>query len=124
MGIIHLTHVHKEAPKGVRIPLKLRMLNRFAVCIILICLALLDFNSLHLVATTTCLIIWVLTLELYGNTCPETDTWFGDRKDKKPCRYTARCSKRALERALKNGSRVNVEELGEKDSLKNSFGVP
>jgi len=89
------------------------MVNRFAVCIILFCLPTAhSLNSLHLVAITTGLIIWVLLLELWGMSCPD-ESFFGE---KKPCKYTARCkiSKKDLELAIKGGHVINVSDLSER----------
>jgi hypothetical protein len=113
MGIISISHAHKIAPKGVRIPKKFRMLNRFIVCIIIIVLPTAHhLNSLQLVSTTTGLVIWVLVLELWGTSCP-SDTFFGETK---ACKYTARCkvSKKDLESAVKGGTVINVEQLSSK----------
>ena len=85
-------------------------MNRFVVAIILFCLPLAhQLNSLHLIATTTSLIVWVLILELYGASCPR-DTFFGE---KHTCKYTARCkiAKRDMELAIKAGNIINVQDL-------------
>jgi len=111
MGIINLTHIHKEASGHlIRIPKRKRLTHRFAVCIILFCLPLAHWlNSLQLVSITTGLIVWILLLELWGMSCPN-ETFFGE---KKACRYTARCklSKKDLESAVKGGHVVKVQEL-------------
>ncbi|TVY52773.1 hypothetical protein LSUE1_G009743, partial [Lachnellula suecica] len=88
MGIISLSHVHKDHPKGLRILKRWRMLNRFGVCIILFCLPIVEsLNSLQLVSIVTGLVVWVLLLELWGCSCPE-ESFFGE---KRKCGYTARC---------------------------------
>jgi len=109
MGLISISHIHKDA-EGIRIPKRFRLLNRFAVCIILLCLPTAhSLNSLHLIATTTGLTIWVLTLELWGMSC-WGESFFGE---KRACKYTARCkiSKKDLESAVKGGHVIKVEEL-------------
>jgi len=114
LGVISICHVHKDVQGiRVRIPKRSRMINRFAVCIILFCLPLVhSLNSLHLISITTGLIIWVLLLELWGMSCPD-ESFFGE---KKPCKYTARCkiSKKDLESAVKSGHIVNVSELSDR----------
>jgi hypothetical protein len=119
MGIISLSHVHKDSAKGIRILKRYRLANRFAVCIILLLLPLAKhLNSLQLVSIVTGLLLWVLLLELWGVSCPE-DKWFG-KKGK--CNYTAKCriSKRDLESAAKGAGGIKVEDLkdrGEKGGM-------
>lgn len=113
MGIISISHLHKDAD-GVRISKKTRMMNRFAICIIFFALPTAKgLNSLQLVSVTTGLVIWVLLWELWGMSCPQ-ESFFGE---KKPCRYTARCkiSKKDLETAVKDGQVVSVSSLSEKE---------
>ena len=113
MGIVSLTHVHKDGPAGVRIQKRYRLINRFAVCIILFCLPTAhDLNSLQLISVTTALVIWVLLLELWGMSCPK-ESFFGE---KKKCKYTAKCgiSRRDLEGAVKNGRVIEVERYSGK----------
>lgn len=108
-GIISLSHVHKDI-NGLRVKKSHRLVNRFAVAIILFCLPLAhQLNSLRLIATTTGLIAWVLILELYGASCPKY-TFFGD---KRTCKYTARCNiaRRDMELAVKAGHIINVQDL-------------
>ena len=66
-------------------------------------------NSLNLIAITTCLVVYVLVIELWGSTCVG-DSLFGEQKK---CKYTARCkiSKKDLESAVKGGHVIKVEEL-------------
>ncbi len=112
LGLISVSHIHKDA-EGIRIPKKYRLVNRFIVCVVLICLPTTHaLNSLQLIATTTGLTIWVLTLELWGMSC-WGESFFGE---KKACRYTARCkiSKRELESAVKGGHVIQVEQLKER----------
>lgn len=85
-------------------------MNRFAISVIIFCLPLArNLNSLHMISTTTGLILWVLLLELYGASCPK-DTFFGENQ---ACKYTARCkiAKKEMELAVKNGNVINVWEL-------------
>lgn len=111
IGIISLTHIHKESSGHlIRIRKRTRLANRFAVCIILFCLPLVhSLNSVQLVSTTTGLVIWVLLLELWGMSCPD-ESFFGE---KSACKYTARCkiSKKDLESAVKGGQVIKVQEF-------------
>jgi hypothetical protein len=122
MGVISLTHIHKDTAQGIRILKRYRLLNRFAVCVILVLLPLAErLNSLQLMSVVTGLMVWVLLLELWGVSCPE-DTWFGKERKGGKCRYTAKCriSKKDLESAVKGGQVIKVEELkdkGEKGGL-------
>ncbi|KAH8593327.1 bacterial low temperature requirement A protein-domain-containing protein [Bisporella sp. PMI_857] len=113
MGVISLTHVHKEAPAGERIKKRYRLANRAIVCVILFCLPTADkLNSLQLISVVTGLIIWVLLVELWGMSCRD-DRWFGEKRQ---CKYTAKCgiSKKDLESHLKDGTTINVERFSNK----------
>ncbi|KAG0648108.1 hypothetical protein D0Z07_5884 [Hyphodiscus hymeniophilus] len=109
LRIISLCHVHKEASgHRIRIPKRRRLLNRFAVCIILFCLPLAHWlNSLQLVATTTGLIIYLLVLELWGMSCPN-ESFFGE---KKPSR--CKVMKKDWESAVKGGHVIQVQQLAD-----------
>ncbi|KAB8303193.1 hypothetical protein EYC80_004640 [Monilinia laxa] len=88
MGIISGTHIHKKDSRGIRLAKRWRMLNRLLICIIIICLPLApSLTSLHLIAIVTALLLWVLTLELWGMSCPD-ESFFGDATK---CAYTAKC---------------------------------
>ncbi|TVY32285.1 hypothetical protein LSUB1_G007219, partial [Lachnellula subtilissima] len=80
MGIISLSHIHKDGPLGQRLRKKHRMANRFCVCAILFCLPTARaLNSLHLIAIVTGLVVWVPLLELWGCSCPE-ESFFGEKR--------------------------------------------
>jgi hypothetical protein len=109
MGVISFSHEHKLF-LTCRMPKWLRLCFRGAVCIIIICLPAAPpetLSSLGLVSITTGLTVGVLLVELWGKSCEE-DTFWGDSTT---CRYTAKCSKKRLEEALKDGE-VDVVELG------------
>ncbi|KAL2066536.1 hypothetical protein VTL71DRAFT_2607 [Oculimacula yallundae] len=110
MGLISLSHTHKSIP-NLRLAKPYRLLNRTIVCLILILLPLAGdrLNSLHLIATTTSLLIWVLVMELWGMS-RWNESFFGENR---PCKYTAKCriSKKDLESAVKGGNVIKVEEL-------------
>lgn len=104
-----MSHIHKEIP-GQRIAKRYRLVVRASISLILFCLPLAhDLNSLKLVATTTGLIGLVLAVDLYGSTSTNDSFWH----DGSVCKYSADCSakKRDIETALKNGEKIQVEEL-------------
>ncbi len=112
MGIISICNEHKDPAMGMRVRKSKRMVNRFAVCIILFCLPTArHLNSLQLISITTGLTIWVLLVELFGCSSPD-ESFFGEKKQ---CKYTARCkiSKRDLESAVKGGHVIKVSELSD-----------
>ncbi|KAH8888224.1 hypothetical protein GQ53DRAFT_654364 [Thozetella sp. PMI_491] len=116
MGLVSLSHEHK-IPLATRLPKWVRLANRWAVCIVLLALpAAHELNSLHLVAITTSLSVWVLLLEIWGKSCRD-DSFF--MQDKDQCRYTARCTRRQLDAAMKSDGEINIIELakGEKHVL-------
>lgn len=111
MGLIAFSHEHK-LPITCRLPKWVRLANRLAVCVILFALpAAQEVNSLNLISITTCLSVWVLLVELWGKSCPDEAFW----GDAKPCCYTARCSRRELEDAMKSDGEVDVLELGKSE---------
>jgi hypothetical protein len=111
MGLIAFSHEHK-LPLTCRLPKWVRLANRLAVCVILFTLpAAREVNSLNLIGITTSLSVWVLVVELWGKSCRDQSFW-GDGKQ---CSYTARCSKRNLEDAMKSNGEVDVVELGKNE---------
>ena len=111
MGLIAFAHEHK-LPITCRLPKWVRLGNRLAVCVILFALpAAQGVNSLNLIGVTVSLSVWVLLVELWGKSCPDEAFW-GDAKQ---CCYTARCSKRDLEDAMKSNGEVDVIELGKNE---------
>ncbi|KAI9819803.1 MAG: hypothetical protein M1832_003878 [Thelocarpon impressellum] len=112
MGIISLTHVHKDI-RGARLRKRHRLAVRFAVSIVLLCLPTAhSLNSLELIATTTSLVLLVLTVDLYGASCVGTSV-FGRRTT---CRYEAECSlkRKELENAIRTGEKIEVEKIAER----------
>jgi hypothetical protein len=110
MGVINATHVHKVPPSSCcRVPKPWRLANRAAVCVVFCCLPAAGdrLNSLSLIAVTMCLMIWVLAFELWGLSCLEDKFW-GDACTQT---YLARCGKRRLEDAIKEGGEIDVLEL-------------
>ena len=127
MGLISFSHEHREPMGACRLPKWARLLNRGAVCVIFFCLPAVGherLNSLNLIATTTCLSVWVLLFETYAKACRQ-ESFFGFGKGAKMgekdggggrC-YTAVCTKRELERVMKEvdagEKRVGVDDGGE-----------
>ncbi|KAB5585807.1 bacterial low temperature requirement A protein-domain-containing protein [Coniochaeta sp. 2T2.1] len=109
MGLISFAHEHK-LPVTCRLPKWVRLANRVAVCVVLFALpAAQGVDSLNLIGITTSLSVWVLLVELWGKSCREEAFW-GDCQEAR-C-YTAKCSKRRLEDAIKSDGEVDVVELG------------
>ena len=113
-GLISVSHVHKEIV-GQRWKKRYRLVVRFAIAIVLLCLPMAEnLNSLTLISTTTGLVVLVLLVELWGTSCVQ-DSFFQEREQ---CKYIANCKmrKRDLEDAVKRGDTINIEELAEKES--------
>lgn len=112
MGLIATTHIHKE-PGGQRLAKKWRLVFRLLVAVAVICLPLAGdgLDSLELVATVTGLIVLVLGVELWAVSCCHEGVWGRTR----PCEYIGTCRKKELERLVKEGGEVKIEELGEKE---------
>jgi hypothetical protein len=124
MGIIALSHVHKKIPNQ-RLRKNTRILIRFAVSIVIICLPLAELNSLQLVGTTTGLVLCVLVVELYGATCRGQSLWWDQGCKRGKCEYDAKCSvtKRELEASVKNGTVIDVEEIARREGGENAVGT-
>lgn len=107
MGFISISHLHRDLP-GLRLRKKHRLMVRFAVAIILICLPLAErLDSLQLVATVTGLLFFTLVCELWGCTCAGTKLCSRD----KPCKYIGFCPKKDMQRLLRQGDRLDISEL-------------
>lgn len=121
MTIISLCHVHKKVEKQ-RIFKRPRLAVRSAVAVILSCLPLADgLSSLQLISTTTGLIVFVLMVEVWGQT-PKPDCFW---KNRQKCRYAAECHvrKKMIDDALKAGVMIDVAELTKSDSKKSEHGL-
>lgn len=119
MGLISFCHIHKTIPHA-RLRKRPRLLIRTAVSIIIVCLPLAQehLSSLSLVAVTTSCVIFHLLVEVYGISCTTDEFWTGGfcAEEKRKCRYSARCPldrrrRRILEKKVKNGEEVNIDEL-------------
>lgn len=113
MGMIALSHVHKEAP-GLRLKKRWRLMTRFSIAIVLICLPLADkLNSLELIGIVTALIVFVLVTELWASSCC-TENLF---ERSKPCQYIGQCGKKDMDALMKDRKEIDPEGLsGEKKS--------
>jgi len=118
MSIISLSHVHKRLNKP-RLRKRPRLVIRVCVAAIIICLPLADsLSSLSLVSITTALVIFVLFLDLFGNSCEGDRFWSGGfcAEEKRKCTYVANCKlsrhkRRQLKKALERGEKISVDDL-------------
>lgn len=116
LAIIAWTHTHRKIPNQ-RIKKHFRLLFRILVAVVIICLPLAHLDSLQLVATTTGLVLCVLVMELVGSTCWGESFWWNTNCGRNKCSYSARCGvkKEELEKSLKDGTTLNVEEIARRD---------
>lgn len=107
-GVISMTHVHK-VPRGLRVHKNYRMLNRGVACLVFFCLPLAGdrLDSLSLVSVTMALMVWVLVVEVWGKSCA-SQTWCGKGLGEGGHRgkYQATCSKKTLEKCLRQEREV------------------
>jgi hypothetical protein len=75
-------------------------------------------NSLQLVATTTGLIIAVLIMELIGSSCWGENMFWERGCGRDKATYSARCAvkREELEKSLKDGTVLDVEEIAKRES--------
>lgn len=119
MGFISISHVHKDI-SGLRMKKRHRLVVRFAVAIILVCLPLAEgLNSIELLGTVTALIVFVLICELWASSC--CNEKLCERST--PCRYFGRCGKQDLQALVKNGE-VKVEDLPDSHEAKSGIMLP
>ena len=107
MSAIALSHVHKEF-EGQRLKKSIRLGVRISVAIILICLPLArELSSLGLIATTTCLVVFVLAVDIWGSTDKNEEFW----KCSDACKYSADCriKRKSIVDALKKGEKVELK---------------
>jgi low temperature requirement protein LtrA len=136
MSIISLSHIHKKLPNA-RLMKRPRLVIRCCVAVVIICLPLAHdrLTSLGLISITTCLTVFVLFLDLYGNSCAGDQFWTGGfcQEQKKACRYSAkvhisRRKRRQITEAMKRGEKVDLESMlkrtGTNDSSRTSFSLP
>jgi len=123
MCVIALCHEHKEPAAGMcRLPKWVRLANRFGVAVVFFCLpAARGLDSLGLVAVTTALSVWALFFEVWAKSC-RTESFFGEAKDGGQG-YTARCSKRRLEDAMKEDGEIDVVKLGRSEKTSTAIAA-
>ncbi|OAA67835.1 Low temperature requirement A [Niveomyces insectorum RCEF 264] len=111
-ALIAACHRHKLPPTA-RLSKPVRLANRLAVAAVLCALPAAQerLTSLQLVAVATGLLVWVVVVEVVGLSC-RGDTFVQFRRAAGgssagadgSCQYTARCSRKRLERALQNNN--------------------
>lgn len=120
MAIVAMCHVHKKRPNRY-MSKKFRLMVRCCIGIIVICLPLAEsLNSLHLISITVSLVILILMIDIFGNTCAEDHFWSKGfcEAEKKKCQYSAECrmnkkQKKELEKALKRDTNAKSQEMAE-----------
>ena len=117
MGVISLSHVHKEV-ETLRLKKRYRIAWRFCIAIVLVCIPLADnLNSLELVGTVTALIVIALATELWAASCCE-ESCTGRSK---PAKYTGMCGRTKVQALVQDGREVDVGALasnnGSQDGL-------
>ncbi|KAK3898166.1 bacterial low temperature requirement A protein-domain-containing protein [Staphylotrichum tortipilum] len=123
-GLIALSHSHKDPAAGTcRLPKWARLANRFGVAVVFFCLPAAGdrLNSLGLVAVTTGLSLWALFFEVWAKSC-RTVSFFGEGKGAGQG-YTARCSKRRLEDAMKDDGEIDVVKLGRSEKTSTAIAA-
>ena len=124
MALISFTHIHKKIPNA-RLLKRPRLAIRVCIGIIIICLPLAkSLSSLDLISITTALVLLVLILDLYGNSCAGDKFWTGGfcHEERKKCQYTANCKlgrkkRQELIKALQNGEKLRLEDLRRTGSM-------
>lgn len=110
MGFISMSHNHKES-ETLRLRKRWRLSGRFVVCIIMVFLPLADnLNSLQLVGIMTGLIVFALGTELLGASCCKEKLC----QRSSNCKYFGHVNKKELEALVKNGTEVDVTQMGGK----------
>ncbi|KAK5951171.1 hypothetical protein OHC33_007924 [Knufia fluminis] len=117
MSIISTTHIHKKVHNP-RISKAIRLAVRLAVSTAIACLPLAHhLTSLSLLGTTTSLFVFVLTMDVFGNSCPGEKFWTGGYANcpETRCKYTAKLKigrrRRAeLEKKILRGEEVKLED--------------
>ncbi|KAF2755241.1 hypothetical protein EJ05DRAFT_442447 [Pseudovirgaria hyperparasitica] len=114
MGGISLTHVYKTLPDQRLVKYK-RVFLRCLVAIAILLLPLAEsLNSLELIAITASLVVFVLAIELVGNSCASQSFFCRDRRE---CTYRAKCgmSRKEMADRVRKGEVVDVEEVARRD---------
>ena len=128
MSLISLSHIHKRLPNP-RLMKRPRLFIRCCVAVIIMCLPLAHdrLSSLDLIATTTSLTVFVLVIDLFGNSCAGDQFWTGGfrSEQKKACKYSARChvskrKKKQIVEAMKRGEKMDLEDVLSRSGTNNS----
>jgi low temperature requirement protein LtrA len=118
MALISFCHVHKKL-RRLHIRKRVRLVIRCCIAVVIICLPLAhDLNSLDLISITTSLVVLVLILDIFGNSCQGNNFWTGGfcEAQKRNCKYRAELKvdkkrQREVERAMKQGEKVRLDDL-------------
>ena len=129
MAVISFCHVHKKLPNA-HMTKRLRLAIRCCIAIVIICLPLAQsLHSLHLISITTSLVVLVLALDIFGNSCQGGKFWSGGfcEEQKKNCKYSAECrmdkkKRKEVEEAMKKGEKVKLDDLMGKGLGRNAWG--
>ncbi|KAK5728753.1 hypothetical protein LTR15_001892 [Elasticomyces elasticus] len=112
MGVIALSHVHKEVAT-LRMKKRFRIAWRFCIATIIVCMPLAkDLTSLQLVGIVTALIVFALATELWAASC-STQKWTGRSR---PAKYTGMCGRSKLQALVRDGKEVDVGKLASNNS--------
>lgn len=128
MAVISLTHVHKKVSNA-KLSKRMRLAYRVAVAIVIICLPLAEsLSSLDLITITACLVVSVLVLDIFGNSCSGDSFWSGGfcPERRKGTQYTAKCNlssrkRRQMRQAVERGNKVDLAQILQRDASVSSF---
>ena len=130
MGVISFCHIHKKLDKP-RLLKRPRLAIRSGVAIVIICLPLADhLNSLELIGITCSLTLFVLIMDLYGNSCQGQRFWTSGmcHKERKKCTYVAQCKmstrkRKKLREQLAKGQTIGLSDVLRRDSQMSSPSI-
>ena len=118
MAAISLCHTHKRLANA-RLMKRPRLAIRCCVAVIIICLPLAHgLNSLNLIAITTSLVVFVLLIDIYGNSCEGDNPFKGGfcpierRKNGYSAEFhISKRKRRQIEKAMKEGKKLDLEDV-------------
>jgi len=125
MTIINTTHIHKKVLHP-RITKPIRLAVRLAVAVAIACLPLANhLSSLSLIGTTCSLFVFVLTMDIFGNSCPGEKFWTGGYANcpDTRCKYTAKLKIGRRRRAELEKKMLSGEEVKLEDALKRTDSI-
>jgi hypothetical protein len=116
LAVISRTHTHRTIPNQ-RVGKNMRLMFRMLVSAVIITLPKAHMNSLQLVATTTGLVVAVLTLELVGSSCWGENIFWEKGCTRDKATYSAKCGikKEELEKSMRDGTVLDVEEIAKRE---------